>query len=69
MQKVIRSIFFIDDKLENNLKFWVLLGPFLLFLTVTLASFDFAVVAAISLFICYRFKFRGLYLSLSIHKS
>jgi len=64
MQKVVKSIFLIDDKLENNLKFWVLLGPFLLFLSISLASFEFALVSAISLFICYRFKFKGLFLAL-----
>lgn len=65
MPRVLKNIFLIDDKLENNLKFWVLLGPFLLLLSVILATFDVAILTAISLFLCYRFKFKGLTLSLA----
>jgi hypothetical protein len=64
MQKVLRNIFLIDDKLENNLKFWVLIGPYLLFLSVTLATFELAIVTAAGLFLCYRFKFKGLFIAL-----
>jgi len=64
MQKVLKNIFLIDDKLESNLKFWVLLGPFLLFLSITLAVFELALFTAGALFLCYRFKFKGLVLSL-----
>ena len=66
MQKVLKNIFLMDDKLENNLKFWVLLGPYLLFLSIILATFELAVITAVSLFLCYRFKFKGLYISLAL---
>ena len=64
MQRVLRSIFFIDDKIESNMKFWALLGPFLLFFTLSLASFEMALIAAGCLFLCYRFRFKGLGLSI-----
>lgn len=64
MQRVIKKIFLIDEKTENSLKFWVLLGPFFLFFSIILASFNLAVLASINLFLCYRFKFKGLFLSL-----
>ena len=60
MQRVLKNIFLKDDKIENNLKFWVLLGPFLLFLSITLAAFDLAIYSAIALFLCYRFRSFGL---------
>ncbi len=65
MQRVLKKIFLIDEKLENNLKFWVLLGPYLLFLSISLATFDLAIFTAVALFFCYRFKFKGLILALA----
>ncbi|NGX63983.1 MAG: hypothetical protein KR126chlam6_01406 [Candidatus Anoxychlamydiales bacterium] len=64
MQQVLKKIFLIDEKVENHIKFWVLLGPFFLFLSVSLATFELKALVAISLFFCYRFKFKGLYISL-----
>jgi hypothetical protein len=64
MQRVLKTIFLIDEKLENNLKFWVLSGPYLLFLSIALATFDLAIFTAASFFLCYRFKFKGLIVSL-----
>ncbi len=66
MQQVLKKIFLINEKFENNLKFWVLLGPFFLLLTIALASFELCIITAISLFLCYRFKFKGLYISLTL---
>lgn len=66
MQQVLKKIFLIDEKFENNLKFWVLLGPFFLLLSIALASFELAIISALSLFLCYRFKFKGLYVSLAL---
>lgn len=64
MQKVLKSVFMINDRLENNLKFWILLGPFFLIFSIMLATIDFAILSAISLFLCYRFKFKGLVISI-----
>jgi len=66
MQQVLKKIFLIDEKFENNLKFWVLLGPFFLLLTIALASFELCIITAVSLFLCYRFRFKGLYVSLAL---
>ena len=66
MQQVLKKIFLIDEKFENNLKFWVLLGPFFLLLTIALASFELCIITAGSLFLCYRFRFKGLYISLAL---
>ncbi|NGX52440.1 MAG: hypothetical protein KR126chlam5_00738 [Candidatus Anoxychlamydiales bacterium] len=66
MQQVLKKIFLIDEKFENNLKFWVLLGPFFLLLTIALASFELCIITAASLFLCYRFRFKGLYISLAL---
>ncbi|NGX29037.1 MAG: hypothetical protein K940chlam1_01230, partial [Candidatus Anoxychlamydiales bacterium] len=64
MQRVLKKIFLIDEKTENTLKFWVLLGPFFLLLSIILAPFELAVLATAALFLSYRFKFKGLFLSL-----
>ncbi|MFA6118597.1 MAG: hypothetical protein WCT85_02425 [Parachlamydiales bacterium] len=64
MSNILKNIFFKEDNLEDHVKFWALLGPFFLFLTISLATFDFAILSLIWLFICYRFSFKGLFLSL-----
>ncbi|NGX33705.1 MAG: hypothetical protein K1060chlam1_00045 [Candidatus Anoxychlamydiales bacterium] len=66
MQQVLKRIFLVDEKFESNLKFWVLLGPFFLLLTIALASFELCIITAASLFLCYRFRFKGLYISLAL---
>jgi hypothetical protein len=65
MEKVLKNIFFENDNLEDNIKFWVLLGPFFLILSLALASFDFAILSLIWLFFCYRIRLKGLFLSLA----
>lgn len=65
MQRVLKNIFLIDDKTENNLKFWVLLGPYLLLLSIILSSFNLSLFTSVLLFLCYRFKFKGLLVSLT----
>lgn len=64
MQRVLKNIFLIDSKLENRLKFWTLLGPFSLLLSITLAPFELAVFSICVFFLCYRFSFKGLVLAL-----
>ena len=66
MQWVIRNIFLLDEKLENNLKFHTLLGPFFLILSLALAPLELAMIIALGLFLCFRFKLTGLYISSSL---
>ena len=60
---MIKKLFFLDDKLENRLKFWTLLGPFFLLITSFLSSTNLSYIILLGIFLCYRLKKIGFYLS------
>lgn len=64
MEKILKNIFFENDNMENNLKFYTLVGPFLLIVALSFTTLDFTILSLLSLFFCYRVGYRGLFLSL-----
>ncbi|MBN2479793.1 MAG: hypothetical protein JXA94_06160 [Parachlamydiales bacterium] len=60
---MIKKLFFQDDKIESSIKFWTLLGPFFLLITTLLSSNQLSLIALLGIFLIFRFRLKGFYLS------